>query len=48
LSKAKKAFQKFPEIGEPGAEKILLFTRSYHCTGSGIERVACPAASWVW
>jgi endonuclease-3 len=29
LSKAKKAFQKFPGIGEPGAEKILLFTRSY-------------------
>src|SRR5207249_2069819 len=27
--KAKKALQKFPGIGEPGAEKILLFTRSY-------------------
>ncbi len=26
LSEAKKAFQKFPGIGEPGAEKILLFT----------------------
>jgi endonuclease III len=26
---AKKALQKFPGIGEPGAEKILLFTRSY-------------------
>jgi endonuclease-3 len=29
LSEAKKALQKFPGIGEPGAEKILLFTRSY-------------------
>jgi endonuclease-3 len=29
LPKAKKALQKFPGIGEPGAEKILLFTRSY-------------------
>ena len=28
LAKAKKALQKFPSIGEPGAEKILLFTRS--------------------
>jgi endonuclease III len=29
FAKAKKALQKFPGIGEPGAEKILLFTRSY-------------------
>jgi endonuclease III len=29
VPKAKKAFQKFPGIGEPGAEKILLFTRTY-------------------
>ena len=28
LSKAKKAFQKFPGIGEPGAEKILMFTQT--------------------
>jgi endonuclease III len=27
VPKAKKALQKFPGIGEPGAEKILLFTR---------------------
>lgn len=27
--RAKKAIQKFPGIGEPGAEKILVFTRSY-------------------
>ena len=27
--KAKKALQRFPGIGEPGAEKVLLFTRSY-------------------
>jgi endonuclease-3 len=28
LPKAKKTFQKFPGIGEPGAEKILLFSRT--------------------
>jgi endonuclease III len=27
--KAKKALQKFPGVGEPGAEKVLLFTGSY-------------------
>src|SRR5262249_39091504 len=27
--KAKKAFQKFPGIGEPGAEKILLFCQTH-------------------
>lgn len=29
LPRAKKALQKFPSIGPPGAEKILLFTRTY-------------------
>ena len=29
LAKAKLALRKFPSIGEPGAEKILLFTRTY-------------------
>jgi endonuclease III len=29
LQQAKKALQKFPCIGEPGAEKILLFSKSY-------------------
>jgi endonuclease-3 len=29
LPQAKKAFQKFPAIGEPGAEKILLFSKSH-------------------
>jgi endonuclease III len=29
LDRARKALQKFPGIGEPGAEKILLFTRTY-------------------
>ena len=33
LPKARKALQKFPSIGEPGAEKILLFTRSYPVLG---------------
>jgi len=33
LAKAKKALQKFPSIGEPSAEKILLFTRSYPVLG---------------
>jgi endonuclease III len=29
LREAKKALKRFPSIGDPGAEKILLFTRSY-------------------
>jgi len=29
LPKARKALQKFPGIGEPGAEKILLFSKTY-------------------
>jgi len=29
LPQAKKALKKFPSIGDPGAEKILLFTRTY-------------------
>src|SRR5262249_46481260 len=29
LAKAKKALQRFPGIGEPGAEKILLFSRTH-------------------
>src|SRR5438105_13974460 len=29
LAKAKQALRKFPGIGEPGAEKILLFTRTH-------------------
>ena len=29
LAQAKKALKKFPTIGDPGAEKILMFTRSY-------------------
>jgi endonuclease III len=29
LAQAKKALKRFPSIGDPGAEKILLFTRSY-------------------
>jgi endonuclease III len=33
LPKAKKALQKFPSIGEPSAERILLFTRSYPVLG---------------
>jgi len=33
LAQAKKALQKFPSIGAPGAEKILLFTRTYPVLG---------------
>ncbi len=33
LKKAKKALQLYPAIGEPGAEKILLFTKSYAVLG---------------
>jgi|SRR5215471_5342992 len=29
LAEAKRALRKFPSIGEPGAEKILLFTQTY-------------------
>jgi endonuclease III len=29
LPQAKKALKRFPSIGDPAAEKILLFTRSY-------------------
>jgi endonuclease III len=29
FAQAKKALQKFPGIGEPGAEKILLFSKTY-------------------
>lgn len=29
LARARKALQKFPSIGAPGAEKILLFTKTY-------------------
>jgi len=33
LAKAKQALRKFPSVGEPSAEKILLFTRSYPVLG---------------
>ena len=33
LPKAKQALRKFPSIGEPSAEKILLFTRAYPLLG---------------
>src|SRR5271154_4841694 len=33
IKQAKKAMQLFPCIGEPGAEKILLFTKSYPVLG---------------
>lgn len=33
LPKAKRALQKFPSIGAPGAEKILLFSRAYPVLG---------------
>lgn len=33
LPKAKRALRKFPGIGEPGAEKILMLTRSYQVLG---------------
>lgn len=29
LPQARKALKRFPSIGDPGAEKIILFTRSY-------------------
>src|SRR5438309_11034687 len=33
LTKAKQSLRKFPSIGEPSAEKILLFTRSHPVIG---------------
>ncbi len=33
LAKAKQALRKFPGIGEPGAEKLLLLARSYPVLG---------------
>ena len=33
LAKAKQVLRKFPSIGEPSAEKILLFTRTYPVLG---------------
>lgn len=33
LKQAKKAIQQFPNIGEPGAEKILLFSKSHAVLG---------------
>ena len=33
LPKAKQALRKFPSVGEPSAEKILLFTHSYPVLG---------------
>jgi len=33
LAQAKKALQRFPSIGEPSAEKILLFTRAFPVLG---------------
>jgi endonuclease III len=33
LKQAKKALQLYPSIGEPGAEKILLYTKSYPVLG---------------
>jgi endonuclease-3 len=33
LAKAKQALREFPSIGEPSAEKILLFTRTYPVLG---------------
>ena len=33
LKQAKKALQLYPTIGEPGAEKVLLFTKSYPVLG---------------
>ncbi len=43
LPQAKKALKRFPSIGDPGAEKILLFTRSYPVMAldSNALRVLC-------
>jgi len=47
LPQAKRALKRFPSIGEPGAEKILLFTRSYPVMAldSNGLRVLCRVGS---
>ena len=40
LAQAEKALKRFPAIGDPGAEKILLFGRRVPDPGAGIERSA--------
>ena len=49
LPKAKQALRKFPSIGEPSAEKILLFTRSYPVLGldsNGLRALLRLSAWW--
>jgi endonuclease III len=46
LPLAKKALRKFPGIGDPGAEKILLFTRSYPVRALDSNGCQCYAG-WV-
>jgi hypothetical protein len=42
--KAIKELKRFPSIGEPGAEKILLFTQNSRGPGAGVEWTACAVA----
>jgi hypothetical protein len=44
LSHAKTALKKFPTIGDPGAEKILMLTRQPSAAGARVQRPACPVA----
>jgi hypothetical protein len=41
LPEAKNALKRFPSIGDPGAEKILLFTRSYRVMALVHRPVSC-------
>ena len=47
LPQAKKALKRFPSIGDPGAEKILLLTRSCPVNGTRFEWLASAVSSGV-
>jgi hypothetical protein len=46
-AQAKKALKQFPNIGDPGAEKILVLRRVTR-TSVGMERFACSDPCWLW
>jgi hypothetical protein len=48
LAQAKKGLKKFPGIGDPGAEKILLFTHFLSSDGARVERAASALPGWLY
>ncbi len=45
---AKKALKQFPNIGDPGAEKILMYLRRCARPSAGMERAARAHSRWLW